>query len=85
VTEIDWEQADRYQLIKILVARAYKSAGSAYKDAVHSALQRQSTETLRAMVKVAREQEVTRQEARRQQRLARRQNEHNHTTTRGAR
>jgi DNA-binding phage protein len=85
VTEIDWERVDRYQLIKWLLAHVYLSAGARHHENAAIALARQSTETLRNMVAATRKAEVEREEKRRAQRAERKANEHQHTTTRGAR
>ena len=85
MTELELESADRYQLISYLLAHVYPSAGAIYKDAARSMLQRQAEERLRKMAIDTCRQELERQEKRREMRARRRQDEHKHTTTRGAR
>lgn len=84
MTEIELEQADRYQLIKYLVAHVSSSAGNTYKDSVHYALQKQGIEILRSMAIMTCRQELERQKRRADQRAQRRKDEHKNVIARGA-
>ena len=85
MTELELEQAYRFQLTKYLVEHVYPSAGGVYRINVQNALQQQPLATLRNMAKLTCRQELERQKRRADQRALRRKDEHRHTTTRGAR
>lgn len=85
MTELELEQADRFQLIKYLREHVYPSAGAVYRINVQAALQKQSLAVLRNMAKLTCRQELKKSKRRADQRAKRKANEHSHTTTRGAR
>lgn len=78
MTELELESADRYQLIKYLIAHVYPSAGNRYAENVATALARQNTEILRAMARETCREELKRQKRRQDLRASRRKvsNEH---------
>jgi len=84
VTEIELENADRFQLVKYLTEHVYPSKGAVYRMNVQEALEKQSLAILRNMAKLTCREELERQKRRQDLRAFRRKDEHKHTTTRGA-
>jgi hypothetical protein len=80
MSELHFEGWSRGQLIKYLVAHVYPSSGQTYKENVRRALDGQTLETLRNMVRVTYRAEEERREKRRQQRPELRRNDGKHAS-----